>query len=38
VGYRARVERVILISVSAWDENCPQHIPRRIEAAAAPQG
>jgi hypothetical protein len=37
-GYRARVERVILITVSAWDENCPQHIPRRIEAAAAPQG
>jgi predicted pyridoxine 5'-phosphate oxidase superfamily flavin-nucleotide-binding protein len=38
VGYRARVERIILISVSAWDENCPQHIPQRIEVAAAPQG
>jgi len=33
-GYRARVERVILITVSAWDANCPQHIPQRFDAAA----
>jgi predicted pyridoxine 5'-phosphate oxidase superfamily flavin-nucleotide-binding protein len=32
-GYRARAERVIVFDVHAWDENCPQHIPRRIEAA-----
>jgi predicted pyridoxine 5'-phosphate oxidase superfamily flavin-nucleotide-binding protein len=31
-GYKARAERIILISVSAWDENCRQHIPRRLEA------
>jgi predicted pyridoxine 5'-phosphate oxidase superfamily flavin-nucleotide-binding protein len=32
-GYRARVERVILITVSAWDANCPQHISQRLDAA-----
>jgi uncharacterized protein len=32
-GYRARVERAILFTVSAWDSNCPQHIPQRFEAA-----
>jgi predicted pyridoxine 5'-phosphate oxidase superfamily flavin-nucleotide-binding protein len=32
-GYRARVEQAILFNVSAWDSNCPQHIPRRLEAA-----
>ena len=31
-GYRARPERVILFTVSAWDVNCPQHIPQRFEA------
>ncbi|MGO8855866.1 MAG: pyridoxamine 5'-phosphate oxidase family protein [Steroidobacteraceae bacterium] len=31
--YKARAERAILVSVSAWDENCPQHIPRRLEAS-----
>jgi len=30
--YRARAEQVILFTVTAWDENCPQHIPRRFEA------
>ncbi|TIT46647.1 MAG: pyridoxamine 5'-phosphate oxidase, partial [Mesorhizobium sp.] len=24
---------VILFTVSAWDANCPQHIPQRFEAA-----
>jgi uncharacterized protein len=28
VGYRARVEQVILFDVEAWDANCPQHIPQ----------
>ena len=32
-GYRARAERAIVFNVSAWDENCPQHIPQRFEAA-----
>ena len=32
-GYRARPEQVILFTVTAWDVNCPQHIPRRFEAA-----
>ena len=26
-GYRARPERAIVITVDAWDVNCPQHIP-----------
>ncbi len=32
-GYKARAEQAILFSVSAWDSNCPQHIPQRFEAA-----
>jgi predicted pyridoxine 5'-phosphate oxidase superfamily flavin-nucleotide-binding protein len=32
-GYRARAEQVILFTVTAWDANCPQHIPQRFEAA-----
>ena len=32
-GYRARPEQVLLFTVSAWDVNCPQHIPQRFEAA-----
>ncbi len=32
-GYRARPEQVVLFSVTAWDVNCPQHIPQRFEAA-----
>jgi predicted pyridoxine 5'-phosphate oxidase superfamily flavin-nucleotide-binding protein len=32
-GYDARPERAIVIQVVAWDENCPQHIPLRLEAA-----
>ena len=32
--YKARTEQVILFTVSAWDANCPQHIPQRFEAAA----
>jgi predicted pyridoxine 5'-phosphate oxidase superfamily flavin-nucleotide-binding protein len=29
-GYDARPEQAIIIHVSAWDENCPQHIPRKV--------
>jgi uncharacterized protein len=32
-GYKARASQVIVFTVSAWDENCPQHIPQRLEAA-----
>jgi len=32
-GYRARAEQVIVFTVSAWNENCSQHIPQRFEAA-----
>jgi uncharacterized protein len=32
-GYKARAEQVVLLTVSAWDANCPQHIPQRFEAA-----
>ena len=40
-GYRARIERVAVIDVEAFDWNCPQHITQRftladIEAAAKP--
>jgi len=31
--YKARPEQSILFTVSAWDANCPQHIPQRFEAA-----
>lgn len=34
-GYAARGERVILFTVEAWDMNCPQHIPQKIDAADA---
>lgn len=30
--YDAKPERVILVRVRAWDINCPQHIPLRLEA------
>jgi predicted pyridoxine 5'-phosphate oxidase superfamily flavin-nucleotide-binding protein len=32
-NYRARPERVLLFNVTAWDVNCPQHIPQRFEAS-----
>ena len=32
-GYQARPEQAILFTVTAWDANCPQHIPQRFEAA-----
>jgi hypothetical protein len=31
--YRAKPERAIVIRVTAWGANCPQHIPQRLEAA-----
>lgn len=32
-GYKARAEQIVLFTVTAWDENCPQHIPQRFDAA-----
>jgi hypothetical protein len=32
-GYRARPEQAILFTVEAWDVNCPQHIPLKIDGA-----
>ena len=32
-GYRARPEQVVLFKISAWDTNCPQHIPHKFDAA-----
>jgi uncharacterized protein len=31
-GYQAKPEQVMFFTVSAWDTNCPQHIPPRFEA------
>jgi uncharacterized protein len=31
--YDARPEQVILLTVTAWDANCRQHIPQRFDAA-----
>lgn len=32
-GYVGIPEQAILFDVTAWDANCPQHIPQRFEAA-----
>jgi len=32
-GYAARAEQAILFDVAAWDSNCPQHIPRKVDFA-----
>lgn len=31
-GYKAKPEQAFLFDISAWDVNCPQHIPQRFEA------
>jgi predicted pyridoxine 5'-phosphate oxidase superfamily flavin-nucleotide-binding protein len=31
-GYKARPEQVVLFRISAWDTNCPQHIPQKFDA------
>lgn len=33
-GSAGRPERAMLIDVVAWDANCPQHIPQRLDAGA----
>jgi uncharacterized protein len=32
-GYKAKPEQVVLFTISAWDTNCPQHIPQKFDAA-----
>ncbi len=29
-GYRAKVEQALLVTVTAWDANCPQHLPHLV--------
>ena len=31
--YKARPEQALLFQVAAWDMNCPQHIPRKVNVA-----
>ena len=31
--YKARPEQAMLFKISAWDTNCPQHIPQKFDAA-----
>jgi predicted pyridoxine 5'-phosphate oxidase superfamily flavin-nucleotide-binding protein len=31
--YEARPEQAIVFTVEAWDTNCPQHIPQKLDAA-----
>ncbi len=31
--YKAVPERALIFKVTAWDVNCPQHIPQKIDAA-----
>jgi len=32
-GYRAQGEQALLFEIEAWDVNCPQHIPQKIDVA-----
>jgi predicted pyridoxine 5'-phosphate oxidase superfamily flavin-nucleotide-binding protein len=32
-GYPGKPEQAILFSIEAWDINCPQHIPQKLDAA-----
>lgn len=32
-GYKAKSDQVIVFKVSAWDMNCPQHIPQKLDVA-----
>jgi hypothetical protein len=31
-GYKAKIQQVMLITVTAWDVNCPAHIPQKLDA------
>jgi len=32
-GYAAKPEQAIVFTVAAWDANCPQHIPQKVNVA-----
>jgi predicted pyridoxine 5'-phosphate oxidase superfamily flavin-nucleotide-binding protein len=32
-GYKARPEQAIMFKLKAWDMNCPQHIPQKLDVA-----
>jgi uncharacterized protein len=32
-GYTAKPEQVIVFTVAAWDSNCPQHIPQKVNVS-----
>jgi len=32
-GYPVRAEQAIILKIRAWDINCPQHIPQKLDAA-----
>jgi predicted pyridoxine 5'-phosphate oxidase superfamily flavin-nucleotide-binding protein len=32
-GYKARGEQVIVFTITAWDSNCNQHIPQKLDVA-----
>ena len=32
-GYPAKPEQVMVLTVTAWDANCPHHIPARLVAS-----
>jgi predicted pyridoxine 5'-phosphate oxidase superfamily flavin-nucleotide-binding protein len=32
-GYKARPEQAIVFKIKAWDMNCPQHIPQKLDVA-----
>lgn len=36
-AYRAKPEQVVVLTVTAWDANCPQHIPVLLDAAYVKQ-
>ena len=33
VDYQARPEQAIVFTITAWDSNCPQHIPQKLDLA-----
>jgi predicted pyridoxine 5'-phosphate oxidase superfamily flavin-nucleotide-binding protein len=37
VNYRARPEQAIVVTIEAWDGNCPQHIPHLVPYAELEQ-
>lgn len=33
--YGATIERVFIFTLAAWDKNCPQHIPQKVDKSEA---